>query len=143
MTVKQINVFLENESGRLAEVTAGLAKNKIDIRALYVADTTEYGILRMLVDKPDEAQVILKSLGFTVSQTDVIAVAIPDVPGTLDKVLSVLSDNGISLEYIYAFVGRASSDAVVVIRVDDNSKALEYFKASGVKVLDDKEVYGI
>ena len=65
------------------------------------------------------------------------------MPGTLDKVLSVLSDNGISLEYIYAFVGRASSDAVVVIRVDDNSKALEYFKASGVKVLDDKEVYGI
>ncbi|MBO4636120.1 MAG: acetolactate synthase [Clostridiales bacterium] len=143
MTVKQINVFLENESGRLAEVASELAKNKIDIRALYVADTTEYGILRMLVDKPDEATIVLKTMGFTVSQTNVIAVAIPDVPGTLDKVLEVLSSNGISLEYIYAFVGRASSDAVVVIRVDDNDKALEYFNAFGIKVLDDKEVYGI
>ncbi|MBR2294457.1 MAG: ACT domain-containing protein [Clostridiales bacterium] len=143
MSVKQINVFLENESGRLAEVTAALAKNKIDIRALYVADTTEYGILRMLVNQPDEAQVVLQNLGFTVSQTSVIAVAIPDTPGTLDKVLGVLSANNISLEYLYAFVGRASSDAVVVIRVDDKNKALEYLEKSGVKVLDDKEVYGI
>ena len=143
MSVKQINVFLENESGRLAEVTAALAKNKIDIRALYVADTTEYGILRMLVNQPDEAQVVLQNLGFTVSQTSVIAVAIPDTPGTLDKVLGVLSTNNISLEYLYAFVGRASSDAVVVIRVDDKNKALEYLEKSGVKVLDDKEVYGI
>ena len=143
MTVKQINVFLENESGRLADVTSGLAKNKIDIRALYIADTTEYGILRMLVNQPDDAQIVLQNLGFTVSQTHVIAVAIPDTPGTLDNVLEILSSNGISLEYLYAFVGRASSDAVVVIRVDDNKKALEYFEAAGVKVLDDKEVYGI
>ena len=76
MTVKQINVFLENESGRLAEVAAALAKNKIDIRAVYVADTTDYGILRMLVNQPDEAQIVLQNLGFTVSQTPVIAVAI-------------------------------------------------------------------
>ena len=143
MSVKQINVFLENQSGRLAEVTRGLSKNRIDIRALYIADTTEYGILRMLVDQPDEAQAVLQNLGFTVSQTSVIAVAIPDTPGTLDKVLKILSDNDISLEYLYAFVGRASSDAVVVIRVDDPKKALEYFEQAGVKVHDDKEVYGI
>ena len=143
MSVKQINVFLENESGRLAEVTAALKKNKIDIRALYIDDTTEYGMLRMLVDHPDEAQIILQSLGFTVSQTSVIAVAIPDTPGTLDKVLEILSSNDISLEYLYAFVGRASADAVVVIRVDDNKKALDEFEKAGVKVLDDKEVYGI
>ena len=143
MTVKQINVFLENESGRLADVTSGLAKNKIDIRAVYVADTTDYGILRMLVNQPDEAQIVLQNLGFTVSQTPVIAVAIPDTPGTLDKVLQILSSNDISLEYLYAFVGRASADAVVVIRVDDNNKTLEVFDKAGVKVLDDKEVYGI
>jgi hypothetical protein len=143
MSVKQINVFLENESGRLAEVTAALKKNKIDIRALYIADTTEYGMLRMLVDHPDEAQIILQSLGFTVSQTSVIAVAIPDTPGTLDNVLEILSSNDISLEYLYAFVGRASADAVVVIRVDDNKKALDEFEKAGVKVFDDKEVYGI
>ena len=143
MTVKQINVFLENESGRLAEVAAALAKNKIDIRAVYVADTTDYGILRMLVNQPDEAQIVLQNLGFTVSQTPVIAGAIPDTPGTLDKVLQILSSNDISLEYLYAFVGRASADAVVVIRVDDNNKTLEVFDKAGVKVLDDKEVYGI
>ena len=110
---------------------------------MYIADTTEYGMLRMLVDHPDEAQIILQSLGFTVSQTSVIAVAIPDTPGTLDKVLEILSSNDISLEYLYAFVGRASADAVVVIRVDDNKKALDEFEKAGVKVLDDKEVYGI
>ena len=143
MSVKQINVFLENESGRLFEVTRGLAKAGIDIRSLYIADTTEYGILRILVNQPDDAQIVLQNLGFTVSQTSVIAVAIPDTPGTLDGVLEVLSANNISLEYIYAFVGRASSDAVVVIRVDDPEKALKYLEEAGVKVLEDKEVYGI
>ena len=97
----------------------------------------------MLVNQPDEAQIVLQNLGFTVSQTPVIAVAIPDTPGTLDKVLQILSSNDISLEYLYAFVGRASADAVVVIRVDDNDKTLEVFDKAGVKVLDDKEVYGI
>ena len=140
MSVKQINVFLENESGRLAEVTAALKKNKIDIRALYIADTTEYGMLRMLVDHPDEAQIILQSLGFTVSQTSVIAVAIPDTPGTLDKVLEILSSNDISLEYLYAFVGRASADAVVVIRVDDNDRASDVLTRSGVIQLTENDI---
>jgi len=143
MSVKQINVFLENEPGRLAEVTKALSKAKIDIRAVYVADTSEYGILRMIVNQPDDAKIVLQSLGFTVSVTPVIAVAIRDVPGTLDKVLEILSANNIQLEYLYAFVGRASVDAVVVLRVDDESKALKVLGEGGVNLLEDKEVYGI
>ena len=143
MWVKQINVFLENQSGRLSEVTAALSEADIDIRALYIADTADFGILRLIVDKPSEALIVLQKAGFTVSKTSVIALAIPDKPGTLDKALNVLSDNGISLEYLYAFVGRASSDAVVVVRVDNAEEALGYLHESGIKVLSPEEVYGI
>ena len=143
MWLKQLNVFLENQSGRLAEVTEALSKADIDIRALYIADTTDFGILRLIVDKPSEAVIVLQKAGFTVSQTSVIALAIPDKPGTLDKALAVLSENNISMEYLYAFVGRASSDAVVVIRVDSAEEALNHFHANGIKVLSPEEVYGI
>lgn len=143
MMVKQINVFLENQSGRLAEVTKTLADADIDIRALYIADTTDFGILRMIVDKPSQAQILLNEAGFTVSQTPVIAVAIPDKPGTLDEGLGLISKNNISLEYLYAFVGRSSSDAIVVIRVDDTDQALKILNESGIKVLSAEEVYGI
>lgn len=143
MSVKQINVFIENEPGRLAEVTAALSEAKIDIRAIYVTDSTTYGMLRMIVDQPDEAKIVLMSKGFTVSISHVIAVSLKDVPGTLDKVLRLLSDNNIQLEYLYAYVGRLSTEAVVVLRVDDRTKTMEIFEANKIPVIDDKEVYGI
>jgi len=143
MLVKQISVFLENKSGRLAEVTKTLSENKIDIRALYIADTTEYGVLRMIVDKPDDALRILAGSGFTVSSTSVIAITIADVPGTLDNALEVLSENKISVEYLYAFVGRASSDAVVVIRVENPDMAVEALTKAGIRIVKAKEVYGL
>lgn len=143
MLVKQISVFLENKSGRLAEVTRTLSANKIDIRALYIADTTEYGILRMIVDKPDKAMDLLKRSGFTVSTTNVIAIAIADTPGTLDDALEVLSSGGISVEYLYAFVGRASTDAIVVIRVEMPESAIKALEAAGIRVIGAKEVYGL
>lgn len=143
MSVKQINVFLENEPGRLAEVTAALSEAKIDIRAVYITDSTTYGMLRMIVDQPDEAKIVLMSKGFTVSISHVIAVSLKDVPGTLDKVLKLLSDNNIQLEYLYAFVGRLSTEAVVVLRVDDRVKTMEIFEQNNIPVIDDKEVYGI
>jgi hypothetical protein len=142
MLVKQISVFLENKSGRLAEVTRTLRARGIDIRALYIADTTEYGILRMIVDKPDQALETLSTSGFTVSSTNVIAIAVPDKPGTLDNALEILSDNGISVDYLYAFVGRSSSDAIVVIRVEKPETALEKLEQTGIRVLSSKEVYG-
>ena len=143
MSVKQINVFLENEPGRLAEVTAALFEAKIDIRAVYITDSSTYGMLRMIVDQPDEAKIVLMSKGFTVSISHVIAVSLKDVPGTLDKVLRLLSDNNIQLEYLYAFVGRLSTEAVVVLRVDDRTKTMEIFEANKIPVIEDKEVYGI
>ena len=143
MSVKQINVFLENEPGRLAEVTAALSEAKIEIRAVYITDSTTYGMLRMIVDQPDEAKIVLMSKGFTVSISHVIAVSLKDVPGTLDKVLKLLSDNSIQLEYLYAFVGRLSTEAVVVLRVDDRVKTMEIFEQNNIPVIDDKEVYGI
>ncbi len=143
MLVKQINVFLENQSGRLAEVTRTLGENDIDIRALYIADTTEYGILRMILDKPDKAVEVLTASGFTVSSTPVIAIAIEDKPGTLDHALSIFSEGSLSLEYLYAYVGRTSDDAVVVIRVQDPQMALIKLEESGIRVLSSEEVYGI
>jgi len=143
MLVKQINVFLENQSGRLAEVTRTLGRNDIDIRALYIADTTEYGILRMILDKPDKAVEVLTAAGFTVSSTPVIAIAIADKPGTLDHALSILSAGSLSLEYLYAYVGRTSEDAVVVIRVKDPQLALQKLTEAGIRVLSSEEVYGI
>ncbi|HOO61742.1 MAG TPA: acetolactate synthase [Bacillota bacterium] len=143
MLVKQINVFLENQSGRLAEVTKSLSENQIDIRALYIADTTEYGILRMILDKPDDALLALTQAGFTVSSTPVIAIAIKDVPGTLDQAIGVLSEKGLSLEYLYGYVGRSSSDAVVVIRVSDPNLAVEKLTEANIRILSSEEVYGI
>ena len=143
MLVEQISVFLENKSGRLAEVTRTLHERNIDIRALYIADTTEYGILRMIVDRPAEAVKALSEKGFTVSSTNVLAIALEDTPGTLDKALAILSDGGISVEYLYAFVGRASTDAVVVIRVEDPARATAEFEKGGIRMMTSREVYGI
>ncbi|MBP7401375.1 MAG: acetolactate synthase [Clostridia bacterium] len=143
MLVEQISVFLENKSGRLAEVTRTLHGQNIDIRALYIADTMEYGILRMIVDRPAEAVQALTEKGFTVSSTHVIAIALEDTPGTLDKALSVLSEGGISVEYLYAFVGRASTEAVVVIRVEDPDRATAELEKGGIRLMTSREVYGI
>lgn len=143
MLVKQISVFLENKSGRLAEVTRTLREKSIDIRALYIADTTEYGILRMIVDKPEDAQAVLAESGFTVNSTNVIAIAVPDRPGTLDDALEILSDSNISVDYLYAYVGRASSDAIVIIRVENPQLALDKLEQTGIRVLSTREVYGI
>ncbi|MDD2374041.1 MAG: hypothetical protein PWP10_4275 [Clostridiales bacterium] len=142
MLVKQISVFLENKSGRLAEVTKTLGGKGIDIRALYIADTTEYGILRMIVDQPDQALQALTDSGFTVSSTNVIAIAIEDHPGTLDQALETLSEGSISVDYLYAFVGRASTDAIVIIRVENPQLALDKLEQTGIRVLSSKEVYG-
>ncbi|MBO4495009.1 MAG: hypothetical protein J5752_04035 [Clostridiales bacterium] len=143
MLVKQINVFIENSFGRLAEVTKTLGKANIDIRALYVADATDYGVLRMILDKPEEAVSVLTDAGFTVSMTPVLAIAIPDRAGTLDQALAEFSKTGESMEYIYGFVGRASSDAVMVIRVKNFDPVIQKFEEAGIRILSPEEVYGI
>lgn len=141
MKVKQISVFLENKSGRLATVTRVLGENNINIRALSIADTTDFGILRLIVDNPEQAWVILKENDFTVSNTDIIAVQMADQPGGLAGILKVLDNIKINIEYMYAFVGRSDADAVVVFRVEEIDRAIELLQKAGVKLLAAKEVY--
>lgn len=141
MLVKQISVFLENKSGRLAEVTKVLAYNNINISALSIADTTDFGILRIIVNNPDKAEKVLKDNDFAVSSTEVIAIAVPDQPGGLEKALRVLNEESIGIEYMYAFVGKTEDEALVILRVEALEEAADKLVKNGVKVLSADNVY--
>lgn len=135
MIMKQLSVFVENKRGRLAEITEVLAKNNIDIRALSIADTKDFGILRLIVDNPDYAVEVLKADGFTVAITKVIGIGIEDRPGGLAKAMSVLLDAQISVEYMYAFISRSEKTAYVILRVEDNEKAIDVLQKNGFSVM--------
>jgi hypothetical protein len=141
MLVKQISVFLENKEGRIAKVTKVLSDNAINIRALSIADTTEFGILRIIVDRPVEAEKALKIGGFTVSITEVIAIAIDDQPGGLADALDILHTNKISVEYLYAFISKTSAKANVILRVENCESAITCLQGRGYIVLTASEVY--
>ena len=141
MAIKQISVFVENKPGRLAEITELLAKNNIDIRALSIADTTDFGILRLIVNDPDSTVQILKNDGMTVSATEVLGVAIPDVPGGFAKAIRTITDKGISLEYAYAFITPKSGSAYVIIRVENNELATEALNDAGIKIIEQGEIF--
>lgn len=141
MQIKQLSVFVENKPGRLAEITETLAGASVDIRAISVADTSDFGILRVIVDKPDEAVKALKENGMTVSLTDVIAVGIEDVPGSFAKAVRVLADAGLTIEYMYAFVSRDKGKAYIIIRADNSEQAAEILTESGVHILAPEALY--
>ena len=141
MKVKQISVFLENKSGRLEEVTKILGENEVDIRALSLADTRDFGILRLIVNDYEKAHELLKNSGFTVQETDVVAAEVPDKPGGLAGILKALNENNISVEYMYAFVERRGEKAIMIFRFEDVDSAIETLKGSGVKLLTGDEVY--
>jgi len=140
MKVRQISIFLENKSGRLAQVTRVLGENGVNIRALSIADTTDFGILRLIVSEPEKAYAVLKESGFTVSATDVIAVEVADTPGGLAVTLETLEKSGINIEYLYAFVQKASSAALVVFRVEQVDEAVKVLQQSGTRILSEDEV---
>ena len=141
MKVEQISVFLENKAGRLAEVTKVLGEGGINIRALSLADTTDFGILRLIVDQYDKAREILKQHGFTVGKTEVVAIEVPDRPGGLAWVLQILSDSDVNVEYMYAFVQHSGKNAVIIFRFDNLEKAIELLKQQGVRIYTGEEVY--
>lgn len=143
MELKQISIFLENRAGRLADVTTLLGNNDVNIRALALADTSDFGILRLLVDKPDKAYKMLQDNGFAATETEVIAVEIPDRPGGLASVLEPLQKVGINVEYMYAFLEKATDKAIVVFRFEDVSKAIEILQANGINVLKGEKVYNL
>jgi hypothetical protein len=141
MKVEQISVFLENKAGRLAEVTRVLGEAGINIRALSLADTTDFGILRLIVDRYDQARQILKDKGFTVGKTEVAAVEVPDKPGGLASVLQILAQAGINVEYMYAFVQHSGKNAVIIFRFDNLEDAINLLLKEGIHIYRGEEVY--
>ena len=143
MLVDQISIFVENKSGRLCDITGVLSENGVDIRALSMADTTNFGILRLIVNNPEKAETALREAGFTLSRTKVIAVCLPDVPGGMHGALRALHDTGISVEYAYAFITHSREAAFVILRVEDNDRAIETLKKNGIKLMNASEVYSL
>ncbi len=141
MIIKQISVFVENGVGGISEITKILSDSKINIRSAYVADTAEFGILRLIVTDTKKAEKVLGESGIAVKETDVIAVEMPDTPGGLGDVLKVLSDNGVNIEYLYAFVGKGESDALMVFKADDAEKAETVLEKSGIVDINATSVY--
>ncbi|MCE5194065.1 MAG: ACT domain-containing protein [Nitrospiraceae bacterium] len=143
MKVEQISVFLENKSGRLADVAGILAKAGINIRALSLADTTDFGILRLIVNNTETAKKILKENGFTVGKTEVIAVEVSDKPGGLAQILDAIQKNKINVEYMYAFVQKNGGNAIIIFRFDELEKAIEILTKAGINILKGEEVYAL
>ena len=143
MKVEQLAVFLENKSGRLAAITKVLSDNGINIRALSVADTADFGILRIIVDQTDKAKQVLKDAGFTVGMTNVVAVEVADRPGGLSGVLAVLNQVEINVEYMYAFVEKSGQNAVIIFRFDDADTAVEVLQNADIRILSGDEVRAI
>ncbi|MCI5690947.1 MAG: acetolactate synthase [Clostridiales bacterium] len=141
MLLKQISVFIENAPGKLSEVTQILGESGIDMSALTLADTTDFGILRLIVNDPDRACQVLRDHDFIVKQNDVLAVVIDDRPGGLTGVLKLLSAANLSLEYMYAFVGSQDGHAVVVLRPDNAEAAMNVLDENHVSTLDPKDIY--
>jgi len=141
MTIKQLSIFAENRNGALYNVTDILANAGIDIRAFSVADTQDFGVLRLIVSDTDKAKEVLSSADIIVSITDVIAVEIPDTPGGLSSILKVIYENNVAVEYMYAFVvPHTNSKAYVVLRVPDNDAAADVLTKVGITLIDDDTV---
>jgi hypothetical protein len=138
MLVEQISIFLENKAGRLAEISRVVAEAGVNIRALSLADTSDFGILRLIVNDNDKAKAALKEYGFTVGKTDVVAVQVEDSPGGLSSVLDILSRGNINVEYMYAFVQHSGEDAVIIFRFDDIDVAVKLLQENNVRVLEGK-----
>ncbi len=143
MKVEQISIFIENKSGRLAEVSSILGDAGVNIRALSLADTSDFGILRLIVNDREKAMEVLKGKGFTVSKTEVVAVEVPDQPGGLAGILHALDAEAINVEYMYAFVERCGANAVIIFRFDGTEKAIAVLRHQGFNILDGERLYGM
>jgi hypothetical protein len=138
-TIKQISLFAENKPGRLSKIADTLSKGKINIRAFTIAEAGDFGVIRMVVDDPDQAYKTLQKQGFAVSETEVIGVEMKDVPGGLFEISSTLGTNGVNIDYAYAFVTKTEL-ALLIIRVDDVAKAQKVLKAAKIRLVTPEEV---
>ena len=140
MTISQLSIFAENKPGTLAEITHALGNAGVDIRAMSIADTSDFGIFRMIVSNTEKAKEALTDIGCIVSVTNVIAVLIPDSPGALNDILTLFADNGVNLEYMYAFVTMSKQNAYAVLRVEDNAQAIELLSKKGIQFVSDEDI---
>ena len=140
MIIKQLSVFVENKPGRLAEMAALLGQQDIDMRALSIAEAEDFGIVRIIVDDAYNTAQVLKEAGYVFSITPVLAAAIPDEPGGLSRILDLLGENGINLEYTYAFIAREKGLAYMIMRVTDNEKAIEVLSKQGIRLVCQHEI---
>jgi hypothetical protein len=143
MKVRQLSVFLENESGRLAEITGALGEAGVNIRAFSLADTSDFGILRLVVNDIDRGRSVLQDLGFTVRETEVIAAEIEDRPGGLAAILKILGNRGVNVEYMYASLEKSSDNAVVILRPENVDQAIAALLEQSVKLLPAERVYAL
>jgi hypothetical protein len=140
MKIRQISVFIENKVGRILEITEVLGRNEINIRALSLADTSDFGILRMIVNDIEKAMRVLKEKGFIVKDSYVVAVEVPDKPGGLAEVLRILGGKGINVEYMYAFFEQLQNTALLIFRFENPDLAVETLLKSGVSVADERKL---
>jgi hypothetical protein len=140
MSVKQISVFLENKKGRLAEVTQTLSREKINIRALSLADTADFGVLRIIVNNPERCLAVLKANSFVAQVTEVIAIEVEDKPGGLARILEVLDQDNVNVEYMYAYVEKTRENAIVICKIDDRERALQVLEKNGIAIVRAEEL---
>ncbi|MBD3239588.1 MAG: ACT domain-containing protein [Chitinivibrionales bacterium] len=140
MKVTQISLFLENRKGRLAEVCSLLGETGVNIRALTIAETDEFGVLRMVVDNPDKALQTLRANNFVASVTDIVAIEVGDRPGGLAAVLKTLNENDLNIEYMYGFVEKKSDNALMVFRFDEPDRAIEVLQGAGLSVVGKSDI---
>ena len=140
MAVKQISIFIENKEGRIKKAINSLAQENINIRALSIADTSKYGILRLIVSDNEKAIEALERDGFVVKENEVIILSVPDEPNGLNSTLAVFDEENINLEYLYAFVSNKSDEAIVVMRLEDMEKAIDALNGSNIKILDEEDI---
>jgi len=140
MFIKQITMFIENRPGRISEFTTLLAENDIDLVAISVADTTNFGILRAIVNDYEKAASLLLKSGYTVNVTDVLSVAVPDTPGGLSGVMKLLKENDVSIEYLYSLVNRIEDQAIIILRVNNPQNAEIVFEKAGVRMLSHDDI---
>lgn len=143
MTVNQISIFLENKPESLSQLTDVLAKNNVNMRALSLADTSDFGIARIITDDCSAAETILKNNDYIVKTTGVIAIEIPDEAGSLNKILKLLAENGRNIEYMYGFTGRKTNSACMIIRCTNMQKTEEILEANGIHTISQEELKNI
>lgn len=141
MTINQLSIFLENRAGQLAEIAGILSENGIDMRAMSIAESPDYGVLRLIVNEPERTASLLLSHGYILSMTPVLAVSVPDEPGALTHILDVLSGSGISLEYAYAALTTKASTAYMVFRVADNDRVTAILQEAGIQIASQQDLF--